>query len=221
MFISLFTKGETIMEETKKCKKCGKEIPTSAKVCPYCNKKQKGGIGKILLVVLIIILFVAGCSALFGGDDDSNGKPKPTTEPKQEATTEENSEDNSSDFNVEDFKASCQEVTNFKDMMRTPDNYIGQRFKVTVKISTVESGSGDYKYYYKAYTNDENDWWMGDFYYLADARQSTDEGYVKLLEDDIATVYGVFNGLMPTQNGINGTEGEEMSLDIYYAELAE
>lgn len=87
----------------------------------------------------------------------------------------------------DEFIASCQEY-NYKDVLRNPEDYIGKRIKVTVKISSVHSESwlNDGKYYF-AYSNDEYDWWMGDEYGIFDRRT---EQNPKLLEDDIITVYG-------------------------------
>ncbi len=55
--------------------------------------------------------------------------------------------------------------------------------------------------------------------YLLDNRDTTDSNYVKILEDDIVRIYGRFDGLVETKNYLNNTKGEEMSLQILYAEL--
>lgn len=121
-----------------------------------------------------------------------------------------------------EIKEQAQEL-NYKDVMRNPDNYVGQYFCVTVKISTVEKGSlfSGYERAYKSHTNDELDWWLGDLIYLVDNRDEKEDGYLKILEDDIAKIYGKFDGLIETKNMLNNTKGEEMSLEVLYVELIE
>lgn len=106
--------------------------------------------------------------------------PKPTIEPTPEPTkTPEEIE--------QEYKASCKEYK-YKDVLRNPADYIGEKVKITVKISTVheESWMNECKYYFTR-SNDEYDWWYGDEYVIFDKRE---EQKPKLLEDDIITVYG-------------------------------
>jgi len=66
--------GQTPPEgPTKVCRHCGMTIPKSAKTCPYCRKKQKGGAGRIILFVILAIIIIMIISALAGG---SNSGPK-------------------------------------------------------------------------------------------------------------------------------------------------
>ena len=53
----------------KQCKVCGKDIATSAKVCPYCGAKNKKPIYMRWWFIVIIVLIVLG--ALFGGGGSS------------------------------------------------------------------------------------------------------------------------------------------------------
>ena len=87
----------------------------------------------------------------------------------------------------QEYKEACKEYK-YKDVLRNPENYVGEKVKITVKISTVieESWMNDCKYYF-AYSNDDYDWWLGDEYVIFDRRE---EQNPKLLEDDIITVYG-------------------------------
>ena len=85
-----------------------------------------------------------------------------------------------------DYRASCMEYK-YKDVLRNPSDYVGQRVKVTVRISSVHEDSwmNDGKYYF-AYSESEYGW-LGDRYGIFDRRA---EQSPKLLEDDIITVYG-------------------------------
>lgn len=124
------------------------------------------------------------------------------------------------EMSEEEFKASCQEF-NYKTIARNPDDYIGQNFVVDVKIFQSVNGKwySDYDIYYKAYTNDEYDFWMGDFLYIIDCQDENSDSYLKVLDDDIIRVYGTFNGMTESSNALTGTTNEEVSLDMYYCEL--
>lgn len=40
----------------KKCKECGADISSSAKVCPKCGKKLKGSISRIIIGIIIVFI---------------------------------------------------------------------------------------------------------------------------------------------------------------------
>lgn len=145
--------------------------------------------------------------------DKTQGTDKKDKEPEAETQTE-------TQISEEDFKASCQEF-NYKQIARNPDSYVGQNFKVTVKIWSVEKGGlfSSYDRAYKAYTDNGNGWYMDNMIYLFDNRDDTADGYLKILEDDIVTVYGTFDGMVDTKNYLNNSKGEEVGLNIKYVDL--
>lgn len=123
-----------------------------------------------------------------------------SVEPEPEPTPEE----------IEaDFKASCQEY-GFKTLMRNPDDYIGKKLILQVRIAQ-DLGSGKYA----GYTQSDSGWY-GDRYYLVDAREDD----FKILEDDIITIYGTFDGLV-TIKTVLGAREEAPSVSICYATLDE
>lgn len=120
----------------------------------------------------------------------------------------------------EEFIASCQEF-DYKSIARNPDEYTGKNFKVNVEIFNTASGSwySDYDTYYKAYTDDGSGIYFDHMIYLIDRQDTEADSYLKILDGDIVTIYGTFNGMTETENGITGESGEEVCIDIYYAEL--
>ena len=56
------------MAKMKNCKSCGKEVASSAKVCPHCGQKLKMGMmAKLgILVVILIGAAIAGMPTLNG-----------------------------------------------------------------------------------------------------------------------------------------------------------
>lgn len=221
-----------ITVHTKTCKYCKATIYKSAKVCPECHKKQPN----IKIYVALGVLAVLVICYIFGEKKDPEDTDKKSnrnesqesqiieesknTEKNQEEREEPSEEKKESEITLEEIKEQAQEL-NYKDVMRNPDDYMGQYFCVTVKISTSETGSffSGYDRAYKAHTNDEYDLWFGDMIYLLDNRNTESEEYIKILENDIITVYGRFDGLVETKNVLSGAKGEEMSLQILYIEL--
>ncbi len=220
---------------TKLCKHCKTEIPAGAKVCPNCRKKQSS----VLKTVLIVFAVLIALGAIAGsGDEDSENKNVASSETKtKENTIQDSSQENKKEaetnkkeeegekqeqeeISFEEVKKEAEEL-DYKAVMRNPDDYVGKYFTVTVEISTVETGGlfSSYDRAYKAYTNDEYDMWLGDMIYLLDNRNTESEDYTKILEDDIVKVYGRFDGLVETKNYLSGSKGEDMSLQILYAEL--
>lgn len=134
----------------------------------------------------------------------------------QENTAEENvAEENAEpQLSEEEYKAQCEEY-NYKDVLRNPDDFIGKKVKVTVKVSSVHSASWSMPKYYFAYSNDEYDMWFGDLYGVFEYR---DEDVVKILEDDIITVYGEIASPQETTSEIVNSE-EIFCIDMKYADL--
>lgn len=173
-----------------------------------CSKKQKNGMAIAGLVcsiigILIFCLFVFIANQPKEENNESviaetASTPEPIVSPEPIATPEhaetptpvstQTPEPTKSPEEIEqEYKDSCNEYK-YKDVLRNPEDYVGEKVKITVKISTAieESWMNDCKYYF-AYSNDEYDWWLGDEYVIFDRRE---EQKPKLLEDDVITVYG-------------------------------
>lgn len=211
---------------TKKlCKHCKTEIPYGAKICPHCRKKQKGK-GKIVLlvIVIIIILLIIASSTGPSNSDSNNDTSSAKNNIDISAEVEKNEEDSNNvdsveetsepEISEEDYKAECKEYA-YKDVMRNPSDYIGEKIKITVKVSSVHEKSLTMPKYYFAYSNDEYDWWMGDRYGLFEYRSEDD---FKILEDDIITVYGEIAEPQETESAIVNSE-EVFCIDMKYADL--
>ena len=116
----------------------------------------------------------------------------------------------------EEFIASCQ-VIPYKTLARTPDDYIGQRIVLTVKINQVMQGGWfDDNEYYRVCTNDEYNMWLGDEYFMYDSRL---EDTTKILSDDIWKVYAEFIGTETVTRALSGTKEDIPAIKVYYADL--
>lgn len=117
-----------------------------------------------------------------------------------------------------DYCADCVEV-NYKNLLRYPDRYVGTKVKVTVRVSQILK-TGSYSWSDKAWRaySDESGrgTYYGDEYYLVDKRET---GALKILEDDIITVYGEFKGIETITRALTSTKEELPRIDVKYVVL--
>lgn len=216
----------------------------SVYVCPNCNneyksdyidknqyntvsQKQKSSpiikYGGGFIVVITIIAFL-----LPNKNSSSNKELSPTqstivTEDVTNSTLQETkkpTENPIPKMSEEDFKKSCK-VFNYKTIARNPDQHIGENFKLTVQVfdTTSPSWYEDYNACYKVYTDDGTETYYDHLIYIMDHQDSDSKSYLKVLDGDIITFYGTFNGMIEEKNYITNKKSEEVGLDIYYAEL--
>ena len=219
-------------EGTKLCKHCKTEIPAAAKVCPNCRKKQ-GGIVKWIVIVIVVLGVIGAASS--GGNDNSEPKQASNTnvsnsitknddvtESKSESETQIESEKESEEIqetqeetiSEDEYKSLCEEYS-YKDVLRNPEDYVGNKIKITLKISTVhEAGITNPTKYYFAYSKSDYGWY-GDRYAIYDKRAEQDP---KLLTDDIITVWGEIADPEQTSSLIISSE-ELFVINMKYVEL--
>lgn len=100
------------------------------------------------------------------------------------------------------FMSECQ-AYNYDDLRRNPDDYIGAKIKVIVKISQeMDGGLFDDNPYYRCNENDDLDMWIGNEYLIeySDAYKSSN-----IITDDIVTVYGEFDGVQEVKRALTKT----------------
>lgn len=161
---------------TKKCKYCQSDIPKKAKICPNCRKKQnkaKGCLTAIIVVIVVFILLIALISLISGG----SGADTETIQKAQE-------------LSIDDFKSQCKTIP-YSDLMRTPDDYKGEYIKLEVQISQVLSSDLHYVCYTKGKDDSKEYGYYGDQFSVYDNRAEKEP---KIIEDDFATIYGIYGG---------------------------
>ena len=108
----------------KQCKVCGKDIATSAKVCPYCGAKNKKPIYKRWWFIVIIVFIVLG--AVFGGGDSSEDvKTNSGTEQKEIEYTK---------YTVSEMISDLED-----NAMAAKEKYDGQYVEITGQMDVVDS----------------------------------------------------------------------------------
>ncbi len=179
------------------------------------DKKHNGSVFALVIGFLYFWIFF-----VYSPSEDTSTNNEPTA---IEQTVEENEQSEVVDTAAEEpqeteeeYRASCKEYA-YKDVLRNPDDYIGKRVKITVKISSVHSeGIGTPIKYYFAYSdNDGSGYYWDDQYGIFDYR---DVQELKLLEDDIITVYGEISKPQETISLIVSSE-ELFCIDMKYVDL--
>lgn len=200
------------------CKHCGAEIAASAKVCPQCGGKNKPPIYKRWWFIAIIVLIVLSAIGGSGSSSDSSASSSKATSKASESTASsvasvvpEISED--------DYKAECQSV-DYKELCRYPEKYEGTKIVVKVKVSQIIDAnfSGSEKAWRTYTDNSGYGFYADDEYYMLDKRGGD---AVKILEDDIITVYGEFTGLEKITRALTSTTDELPRIEVKYADLVE
>lgn len=140
--------------------------------------------------------------------------PVPTEEPTEAPTPEPTIDPTIAE---KEYKDSCEEYA-YKTVMRNPDEYIGKKIKIKLKVSSTHDEMFSHLYYF---ANSESEYgWYGDMYGVYDYRNDSDESYFKILDDDIIYVYGEIMQPQETVSLIVNSQ-EIFCIDMKYAELIE
>ena len=200
------------------CKHCGAEIAASAKVCPHCGGKNKPPIYKRWWFIAIIVLIVLSAIGGSGSGSDSSASGSKATS-KVSVSTASSAASVVPEISEDDYKAECQTV-DYKELCRYPEKYEGTKIVVKVKVSQIIDAnfSGSEKAWRTYTDNSGYGFYADDEYYMLDKRGGD---AVKILEDDIITVYGEFTGLEKITRALTSTTDELPRIEVKYADLVE
>lgn len=204
-------------------------LPPIGIIFTWVAKRPKNLILRIILTIILALYTISGFSGL--SDSDDSTKATTNKEASQEAsqdTTKDSSDKNNQDdlsqtepqeptLSPEEYKAQCQEL-NYNDVMRNPDQYKGQKFKITVQIYTASEKISSGRYF-KTFTDDGSGAYFDKLVWVIDKRDDKADSYVKLLEGDTVTFYGEFDGLQKSKNAISDEKTEDLALNAYYADI--
>lgn len=200
------------------CKHCGAEIAASAKVCPQCGGKNKPPIYKRWWFIAIIVLIAL--SAIGGSGSSSDGSASSSKSTSKASTSTASSVASVvPEISEDDYKAECQTV-DYKELCRYPEKYEGTKIVVKVKVSQIIDAnfSGSEKAWRTYTDNSGYGFYADDEYYMLDKRGGD---AVKILDDDIITVYGEFTGLEKITRALTSTTDELPRVEVKYADLVE
>lgn len=200
------------------CKHCGAEIAASAKVCPQCGGKNKPPIYKRWWFIAIIVLIVLSAIGGSGSSSDSSASSSKATS-KASVSTASSVASVAPEISEDDYKAECQTV-DYKELCRYPEKYEGTKIVVKVKVSQIIDAnfSGSEKAWRTYTDNSGYGFYADDEYYMLDKRVGD---AVKILDDDIITVYGEFTGLEKITRALTSTTDELPRIEVKYADLVD
>ena len=119
------------MAKLVKCKTCGEEIASSAKVCPHCGAKQK----KFLLIPVILVVLVIGIigAASSGGEKDSDVSSSRSVSSQQETQVEQDTREEAPPTDDEEyFRDGVFQTKDFRieitDWRVIPAGEVGNRY---------------------------------------------------------------------------------------------
>lgn len=200
------------------CKHCGAEIAASAKVCHQCGGKNKPPIYKRWWFIAIIVLIVLSAIGGSGSSSDGSASSSKSTS-KASASTASSVASVVPEISEDDYKAECQTV-DYKELCRYPEKYEGTKIVVKVKVSQIIDAnfSGSEKAWRTYTDNSGYGFYADDEYYMLDKRGGD---AVKILDDDIITVYGEFTGLEKITRALTSTTDELPRIEVKYADLVD
>ena len=131
--------NEVMKKGMKRCKTCGSPIAKNAKVCPKCGAKQKGGIGKIIIIAVAVLILL---SLLSGGKKDQ--KAEGHSEPAATASTETGEIAAEADGAEEEIEYAEYSMTQLmadleNNAAAANDTHNGQYVILTGKLSNIDA----------------------------------------------------------------------------------
>lgn len=168
------------------------------------EKKKKKKKKWIIIAVVVFVLIIIGVAGSGGSDDDSSDNNTQSTTSSvssdEKGTTKEDTTEETT-ISKDDYINQCEKIA-YKDLARDPDKYEGKKVKFTGEvIQVVESSWSDSTDYRVAVTKDEYGYNYDDVVYVEYERS---EGESRVLEDDIITFYGEFEGLYSYTSTMGG-----------------
>lgn len=160
-------------------------------------------------MILVIAFIVVGCYQIYTVLVPKGG---PIKSSQSSSSVAEISED--------DYKAECQTV-DYKELCRYPDKYAGTKVTVKVQVKQImDESTFSSKKVWRAFDDGDTglEWYLSNEYYMVDKRQKDS---VRILEDDIITVYGEFSGEEKVTRALTSTTDELPRIEVKYADLVE
>ncbi len=208
------------------CQKCGNKQPEGSEFCHNCgaklnnqvdnkqlenlkrnpantvsnDKKNKGCLKPILIIIGVIVALFIAIGAM---GSDSSSDEKSNSETTKQLTDEEieankKAEEAQKIQQLEDFKSECGYLS-YQDLSRNPDNYIGQKVILTGEVIQVLEEGNDVDLRLNI---TKGEYFYTDTVYVTYSRR---EGQSRILEGDIVTIWGTYNGLI-SYKSVSGTE---------------
>lgn len=158
------------------------------------NKGHGKSISGLVCGAIGVIISVAMIYGYESTDSDSVTSTQPKSESQYEVETQTEKKNSKKDNKIKEKSTEKNERKKFIDSMFS-DAYM------------------------KAYTDDGSGYYFDKMIYVFDEQDENSKYYVNVLENDIITVYGTFEGMEDTTNMLNGEKSKDVALHMKYAKL--
>lgn len=134
-------------QKTKTCKHCKTEIPSGAKVCPNCRKKQ-GGVLKWVIIAIVAIGIIGAAAGSGSSDSDSGTKTaqsnKTSSDQESSSKSEKESkkeEEEESEAPIEYISVTATELSDAlsNNAMKAQNDYKEKYLEITGKLGNIDS----------------------------------------------------------------------------------
>lgn len=190
-------------------------------ICKKGNHRKTPSYVAICVCICWFLLSLIFSTSLDSDNQSTNTASNKNTTTKIELS--ESSEVESTEIvpleTKEEFIASCVPA-DYKTLARYPDDNIGKRIVLTVKVSQIlQGGLFDSNEYYHIYTDNSGyELYYGDEYFMYDCRVDDD---TKILNDDILTIYCEFAGVQTVERAFTETKEDIPAVKAYYIDILE
>ena len=187
---------------------------------PIKQPSQQGRKLKKWQVVLIVIGAIAVLGGIYGASEPAQA-PSTKDSGSVSAISSSAASDASQiiELTQKDYEASAMAVENYKDLIRYPENHVGNIFVLEVKVQQKLSGGWfNEGAYYRCNADDTLGWWTGDEYIIFDDRVSDT---TKILDTDIIRVYGEYAGVIEVTRALTNASDEVPRINMLYVEIIE
>ena len=145
-------------------------------------------------------------------EEEAKKKAEEEVKRKEE---EKKQQEQKKEKDMQEYIKSCQSVP-YKDLLRNPDSYKGQKIKITVEIQQIMSGGiftdGGFRAY-EDYDISVGDTFLQKEWYI---NGSVSDSSTKILKDDIVVFYGEFSGTETIKRALTGVKEEVPCIDFEY-----
>ncbi len=198
----------------KTCKVCGRSVAKSAKRCPGCGANLTMALWKKIGIAVLILAMLGAIAqrlpdrySFTPSQPQSPGQPAQTQQPTEQQQGQMQTQTQQPPAQtLEEYAADCVTVAG-ADVARNPDQYKGQKVKISGRVIQVSDGILGTVVYRVSAGNDT--WYVT--YELPD-------GADRILEDDNITCYGVCTGTK-TYKTVLGSRLTVPSMEMEYVSI--
>ena len=170
------------------------------------NKSRKHGLS--LAAIFISITVIIGFMGILNGSNNSTNSTQQET--REYSTSAKSNSSKKETEKPEEYRLSCKEVA-YDELCRNPESHKGERIKVTVSIAQILENKE-----WRVYTYSKASRLYSEELVIRDKHINQTENAI---EDDIAVVYGTFNGMETVTRALTWSSDKIPCITAQYIDL--